>query len=112
MVGVTRDYLILLSLSQAERHGYGLIKDVAAQTNGDVKLDPANLYRSLKRLIGNGLLAEAERREAPDERDERRRYYTITKLGRLVLGAEAERLDQMAQLARASHLLPSERQTS
>ena len=107
-----RDYLILLALSQGERHGYALIKDVSTRTNGDVKLDPANLYRSLKRLIGNGLLDETERRAAPDERDERRRYYTITALGKNVLRAEALRLDQMAQLARATDLLPPDRSAS
>ena len=100
-----RDYLILFSLTAGERHGYGLIKDVEAQTGGDVLLDPANLYRSMKRLMKQEFVKESERRTAPDTGDERRRYYAITKLGHRVVKAEATRLDRLATLARTSNLI-------
>lgn len=99
-----RDYLILLALSQRDRHGYGLIRDVAGFTNGGVRLDPANLYRSLKKLIGSGLLAESDRRPAEEERDERRRYYKLTPLGLRVVRAEARRLEEMADLAKSHQI--------
>ena len=101
-----RDYLILFALTGGERHGYGLIKDVEEQTGGEVSLDPANLYRSVKRLIKEGFLKESDRRRASDSGDERRRYYAITKLGRRVVRAEAMRLDRLAALARSQNLIP------
>ena len=104
-----RDYLILLALSQRDRHGYGLIKDVDRFTNGDVRLDPANLYRSLKKLIAAGLLAESDRLPVKEERDERRRYYALTTLGHRVVQAEAVRLEEMANLARSYQILPERR---
>ena len=100
-----RDYLILFSLTGGERHGYGLIKDVETQTGGDVRLDPANLYRSMKRLMRAGFVMESQRRRTPDAGDERRRYYTITKIGRRVVKAEATRLDRLATLARSRNLI-------
>ncbi len=95
-----RDYLILLSLTPAERHGYGMIQLVEERTSGTVRLDPANLYRALKRLIKEGLVQEAGRRSAPDARDERRRYYAITELGRLVVAEEAGRQAELLEIAR------------
>lgn len=100
-----RDYLILFALTGGERHGYGLIKDVEEQTGGEVRLDPANLYRSMKRLLKEGFVRESARRRAPDAGDERRRYYAITKLGRRVVQAEATRLDHLATLARSRNLV-------
>ena len=100
-----RDYLILFSLTAGERHGYGLIKDVETETSGDVLLDPANLYRSMKRLIKEGFIRESDRRKAPESGEERRRYYAITRLGIQVVKAEARRLDQLATLARSRNLI-------
>ena len=95
-----RDYLILLTLTPGERHGYGMIQLVEERTSGAVSLDPANLYRAVKRLIKEGLVQEAGRRSAPDARDERRRYYAITELGRLVVAAEAHRQAELLEIAR------------
>ena len=81
-------------------HGYGIIKAVEERSDAGVLLDPANLYRSMKRLMKEGFVMESERRRAPDAGDERRRYYAITKLGRRVVKAEATRLDRLATLAR------------
>ncbi len=101
-----RDYLILFALLDEERHGYGLVKDVARLSDGAVRIDPANLYRCLRRMVRQGLVEESSRRPDPDRDDERRRYYRITGLGRRVLAAEASRLDRLAQAARAKKLIP------
>ncbi len=101
-----RDFLILFSLVDQESHGYGLVKAVERQSEGEVRLDPANLYRSLKRMIKQGLVAEADRRPAPDSHDERRRYYAITGFGRRVVIREAARIDKLAAAARARNLVP------
>jgi len=96
---------MMFALSAGPRHGYGLIKDVEDDTAGKVTIDPANLYRSIKRLTKDGLVAEAD---VPDGRtggDDRRRYYRITPLGSRVVKAEAERLADLATLARARKLI-------
>ena len=103
-----KDYLILFSLSSGERHGYGIVKEVEAESRGDVRLDPANLYRSIRRLIRDGLVAEADRRPARGSGNERRRYYAITDFGREVVVAEASRLARLADAARARKLIPGE----
>jgi DNA-binding PadR family transcriptional regulator len=77
-----------------------MIQLVEERTSGTVRLDPANLYRALKRLIKEGLVQEAGRRSAPDARDERRRYYAITELGRLVVAEEAGRQAELLEIAR------------
>ncbi len=102
-----RDYLVLFALTGGERHGYGLVKDVESLTNGLVQLDPSNLYRSIKRLIDDGLVAEYKRKKVPGAGDERRRFYTITPFGRRVVSAEAERFADLADAARARRLIPS-----
>lgn len=101
-----RDYLILFALLEEERHGYGLVKDVARLSEGAVRIDPANLYRSLQRMVKHGWVEESSRRPDPERDDERRRYYRISELGRHVLTAEATRLDRLARAARAKNLIP------
>lgn len=100
-----RDYLILFSLSAGERHGYGIVKDVEAQSGGQVRLDPANLYRAVRRLVRDGLVRETDAAEDTGA-DERRRYFAITGLGREVLRLEAARLAALADAARARQLIP------
>jgi DNA-binding PadR family transcriptional regulator len=101
-----RDYLILFVLESGERHGYGIVKQVEAESSGQVRLDPANLYRSVRRLIRDGLVRESERREPDEASDERRRYYAVTDFGRQVVRLEAARLARLADAARARHLIP------
>ena len=101
-----RDYLILFALADDELHGYGIVKDVDRLSGGQVRLDPANLYRALKRLLGSGLVEDAGRLSAPDVDDERRRYYRITKTGREVVRLEAARLAELTAAARARRLIP------
>jgi len=100
-----KDYLILFALVAEDRHGYGLVKDVEHLSGGTVRMDPANLYRSLRRMVRDGLVEET-RRPAADPSDARRRYYHLTDLGERVVTAEAERLDRLAAAARAKRLIP------
>jgi DNA-binding PadR family transcriptional regulator len=93
---------ILMAVSGEDRHGYGIIQDVAASTNGELRLSVGTLYRSIQRMLEQGLLLETRDRPAPEEDDERRRYYRITPLGRSVAKAEANRLMQLVRLARKS----------
>ena len=92
---------ILLSLADEDRHGYGIAQNVETATHGDVQLGPGTLYGTLDRLEGAGLVAETDQRA----RDERRRYFRLTPLGRTVARAEARRLEQLVGLARAKSLL-------
>lgn len=97
---------ILLALAGDERHGYAIIQDVAARTGGEVKLSAGTLYRSIQRMLEQGLIEESRRRPAPDEDDERRRYYLLTPFGSAVARAEARRLTQLVRLAKASGFAP------
>ena len=97
---------ILMALAEEDRHGYAIIQDVAARTNGELKLSPGTLYRSIQRMQEQGLIAETRKRPAPEEDDERRRYYRITPFGSAVAKAEARRLMHLVKLARARGLAP------
>jgi DNA-binding PadR family transcriptional regulator len=99
---------VLLALVDAERHGYGIIKEVEGRTEGKVRLGPGTLYGSLKRMLKEGLVEESDERPDPEADDERRRYYRLTDFGRRVVTAEAERLRQLVSSARAKRLLSRE----
>jgi DNA-binding PadR family transcriptional regulator len=94
----TNWFHILLSLAGQEQHGYGIMQEVLERTRGKVRLWPATLYGSLKRLIDEGLIEESDERPAPELDDARRRYYKLTRLGRRVLDLECERLEELVQL--------------
>ena len=91
---------IMLSLASGEQHGYGIMQDVLQRTDGKVRLWPATLYGSIKRLIQAGFIEESDARPAPELDDARRRYYRLTRLGRLVLKAESDRLRELARTIR------------
>src|SRR5437667_6511452 len=93
---------ILLALAEQDRHGYAIIQNVAARTGGELKLSAGTLYRSIQRMLEQGLLVETRERPSPEEDDERRRYYRITPYGEAVARAEARRLTQLVRLARES----------
>jgi DNA-binding PadR family transcriptional regulator len=99
------EFQILLSLADSERHGYGITRDIAGRTSARMRVEPGNLYRSLKSMLDSGLIEESERRPAPDLDDERRRYYRITGLGRRVAAAETARLESLVAEARAKRWL-------
>ena len=99
-----RDYLVLFSLTAGERHGYGIVKEVESQSAGAVRMDPSNLYRSVKRLMKLGLVAESELQQDQDS-DERRRFYSLTPLGTAAVEAEARRLSQLTDAAKARKLI-------
>ena len=96
---------VLLSLDHQEQHGYGIMQEVLERTGGKVRLWPATLYGTLKRLMEEDLIAESNRRPAPDLDDARRRYYRLTKLGSRVLQAECCRLEDLVGVIRAKRRL-------
>jgi DNA-binding PadR family transcriptional regulator len=89
------DLQLLLALSEGELHGYGLVQAISARTDGLIALDPGNLYRVIKRLLAEGLVAESQTREVGDLSNERRRYYRITALGQRVVAQEVQRLQAL-----------------
>ena len=100
---------ILLSLAGEDRHGYGIMQEVARQSEGQYKLGPGTLYDNLQKLMTNGMVRETAARRAAGD-DPRRRYYRLTPLGRGVLSAEIERLGSLVREA-AIHLRPAPRRT-
>ena len=97
---------ILLALAEDDRHGYAIIQDVAMRTGGALRLSAGTLYRSIQRMLEQGLLVETRDRPAAEEDDERRRYYRITPFGTAVAKAEARRLTDLVQMARAAGFAP------
>src|SRR5215475_1011093 len=96
---------ILVALAEGDRHGYGIMRDVAAGTDGGLKLNPGTLYTTIRRLLEQGLVVELDERPDPEEDDERRRYYRLTEMGRQVVKAEAARLRQTLAFARQAGLI-------
>lgn len=101
---------ILLALADGEKHGYGIMQEVEANTEGRVLMGPGTLYGSIKRMLQTGLIEESDDRADPDLDDQRRRYYRLTGLGRRTLQMEAERLAAQVRLARAKNVLAIEYQ--
>ncbi|HJZ73861.1 MAG TPA: helix-turn-helix transcriptional regulator [Vicinamibacterales bacterium] len=99
------EFHILLALAPEEKHGYAILQEVAAVTDGEIQLEPGTLYRALHRMLKDGWVVESARRPAADLDDERRRYYRLTPAGRKVAMAEAERLERLVTVARAHRLL-------
>jgi DNA-binding PadR family transcriptional regulator len=95
---------ILLALTEEERHGYGIMRDVARQTNLKLQLGPGTLYGCLKRMLAAGMVEESDIRPDPALDDERRRYYRMTELGQRVVRAEAQRLSDAVSAAKARRL--------
>jgi DNA-binding PadR family transcriptional regulator len=99
------DFHIMLALADGERHGYGIMSDIAEITGGRTKLGPGTLYTSIKRLLEADLIEESDNR--PDRKldDERRRYYRLTQIGRKVLAAESQRVENLVRYARTKRIL-------
>ena len=103
----TQQFQILLSLTEGHLHGYGIIRDVAARTEGGLRLGTGTLYTALARLETLALVEETDPRSRAKDDDERRRYYRLTPLGRAVLKAETDRLDALVRQARRKGIMPS-----
>ena len=101
----TAVFHILIALADRDRHGYSILLDVEERTGGALRFSPSSLYASIKRLLHQGLIEELDERPDPEEDDERRRYYRLTRLGRKVAEVEARRLERLLADARACGLL-------
>ncbi len=97
---------ILVALGDGERHGYAIMQQIAARTDGAVRLGPGTLYGSIRRMLQDGLIEELDERAGPDDEGARRRYYRITARGRRVAKRELGRLADLVRHARAAGLVP------
>jgi DNA-binding PadR family transcriptional regulator len=102
----TAVFHILVALADRDRHGYSIMQDVGARTEGKVVLSAGTLYTAVRRMLEQGLIEELRESPDPDSGDERRRYYRLTQFGRDVAVAEARRLSSMLEHARATKLIP------
>jgi DNA-binding PadR family transcriptional regulator len=100
---------IMVALGNEELHGYAIMQEVRRRTDGQRRLAPGTLYRSLKQMEQRGWLAQSEERPEPSLDDERRRYYRLTEFGRRVALAEVERLEGLVGAARLKGFIPSPR---
>lgn len=98
---------IMLALADGEKHGYAIMQEVEARTDGSMRLGPGTLYGSIQRMLKDGLIVEVQSRAgAAGQGEERRRYYRLTGFGQQVLQAEAQRLEGLVQMARSKQVLP------
>jgi DNA-binding PadR family transcriptional regulator len=97
---------ILIALADRDRHGYSIMQDVAARTEGKVQLSAGTLYSAIRRMLEHGLIEELAESPDPSSTDERRRYYRLTRFGKRVAAAEVGRLNALVQQARATGLVP------
>ncbi len=102
----TAVFHILVALADRDRHGYSIMQDVSARTGGKVRLSAGTLYSSIHRMLEQGVVEELRKSPDPESSDERRRYYRITKRGRCVALAEAQRFMDLLDQARATGLIP------
>jgi DNA-binding PadR family transcriptional regulator len=101
----TAVFHILIALADRDRHGYSIMQDVAARTEGKVQLSAGTLYSSIRRMLEQGLIEELAESPDPSSTDERRRYYRLTRFGKRAAAAEVQRLTTMVQQARATGLV-------
>jgi len=101
---------ILLALSEGERHGYALKREIARRTGGKLNPGPGVLYGSINKMVEQGLIEESDERPDPHLDDERRRYYRITPFGRRAAQAEAVRMRDLVEMARQRFGLPAPRE--
>ncbi len=92
--------LVLIAIGAEERHGYGVMQEVARITNGATRLGPGGVYTTIRRLLDDGLIEESDERPDPDVDDQRRRYYRLTGVGRARVAAEVSRLENLVEAAR------------
>lgn len=100
---------VLLSLADGEKHGYVISKEIARRTDNEVRLSAGTLYGIIKRLLEDGFIEESDDRPDFSLDDQRRRYYRLTKLGCALAEAEAERMERVLAMARATRVLGPEK---
>ena len=93
-------FQILLALVPGKAHGYGIMQDVARLSDGETRLGPGTLYRSIQRMLVDGLIHELAIALHDETDDDRRRYYRLTAKGLAVAKREAQRLTRLADIAR------------
>jgi DNA-binding PadR family transcriptional regulator len=98
-------FQILLALASEDLHGYGIMRQVAEQTEGRMRLGPGTLYSSIQTLLEEECIEEVDSREDAKLGEERRRYYRLTLAGRKLARAEAERLAGLLRVARSKRIL-------
>ena len=96
---------MLLALADGEKHGYGIMKAVEQETQGQMQIRTGSLYGAIQRMIESRLIKETNERPDPELDDERRRYYGLTDFGRRVLTAEAARIAQAMTVIQVKHIL-------
>ena len=99
---------VLLALADGEKHGYVISKEIARRTDNEVRLSAGTLYGIIKRLLDDAMIEESEDRPDFSLDDQRRRYYRLTRFGRAVAEAEAERMERVLAMARAKRVLGPE----
>jgi DNA-binding PadR family transcriptional regulator len=102
----TAVFHILIALADRDRHGYSIMQDVAARTDGKVQLSAGTLYSSIRRMLEQGLIEELAEGPDPSSTDERRRYYRLTRFGKRAAAAEVARLNALLKQARETGLVP------
>jgi DNA-binding PadR family transcriptional regulator len=100
------EFEILLTLAAGERHGYAILRETEARSEGTLRLETGTMYRALRRLVESGLVTPTERRAVGEAEDERRRYYALTPHGREMAAAEAARMARLVAAAQAARLIP------
>lgn len=99
------DFHILFALLDGERHGYWIAKEINQHTGGQIRLEAGNLYRTIQKLIRQGLVEPSESRPAPESDDERRRYYAITPRGRRAVAADAARMKGLVDAVQERNMI-------
>ena len=100
------EFEILLTLAKGERHGYAIIQDVEARSDGSLSIETGTLYRALQRLLEEDLVRPADPPRSIANDDERRRFYAITPEGRRAAASEASRMASLVDAARMARLIP------
>src|SRR5262249_22606749 len=99
-------FFVLFSLADGEKHGYAIMQDTATLSNGEFRMGPGTLYTTLQRLLDLGLIQEIATAGKATDRDSRRRYYRLSRFGKLLLEADLSRMSSVIELARRKKLTP------
>jgi DNA-binding PadR family transcriptional regulator len=99
-------FFILFALTDGEKHGYAIMQAVSQSSGNQFRMGPGTLYTTIQRLLDLELIEETERTGAPSDHEKRRRYYKLTRAGRVILSADLNRMESVVRLARDKKLVP------